>query len=87
MDILDSIAIMIPCGACGGRYEVILKQVALSQQMIHDGCPVHADTECPPLYYAPLIDRNLADELQKIWARLEQQAHAAGGELRLHGTL
>jgi hypothetical protein len=86
MDILDSIAIMIPCRTCGGSYEVTLKQVALSQKMIHVGCPVHAQTECPPLYYAPLIDRQLAQDLQKLWARLEREAHAAGAELKLYGT-
>ena len=87
MDILDSIAIMVPCAVCGGRYEVTLKQVALSQKMMHDGCPVHDETECPPLYYAPLIDRQLAQDFRELWARLEKEAQAAGGELRLHGTL
>lgn len=87
MDILDSIAIMIPCVVCGGRSEVTLKQVALSQKMMHDGCPVHDERECPPQYYAPLIDRQLVQDLRQLWARLEQEAQAAGGELRLHGTL
>ena len=87
MDILDSIAILIPCVVCGGRYEVTLKQVALSQKMMHDGCPVHDERECPPLYYAPLIDRQLAQDFRELWARLEKEAQAAGGELRLHGTL
>ena len=32
MDILEIVAIEIPCSACGGRYEVTLKQVALSQR-------------------------------------------------------
>lgn len=40
MDILEIVAIEIPCSACGGRYEVTLKQIALSQQMLHEGCPV-----------------------------------------------
>jgi hypothetical protein len=34
MDILEIVAIEIPCSACGERYEVTLKQVALSQQML-----------------------------------------------------
>ena len=28
MDILEIVAIEIPCSACGGRYEVTLKQIA-----------------------------------------------------------
>jgi hypothetical protein len=40
MDILDKMAIEIPCAACGGRYELSLKQVMLSQEMIHEGCQV-----------------------------------------------
>jgi len=48
---------------------------------------VHDERECPPLYYAPLIDRQLAQDFRELWARLEKEAQAAGGELRLHGTL
>jgi hypothetical protein len=47
MDILESVAIEVPCSACGGRYEVTLKQIALSQQMLHEGCPVQVVDECP----------------------------------------
>ena len=51
MDILEIVAIEIPCSACGGRYEVTLKQIALSQQLLHEGCPVQVVDECPPLAY------------------------------------
>jgi hypothetical protein len=50
MDILEMVAIEIPCRTCGGRYEVSLKKIALSQQMLHDGCPDRAETECPPSF-------------------------------------
>jgi len=86
-DILESVAIAIPCRACGRSYEVTLKQVALSHQMIHDGCPVRAETECPPLYYAPLVDPGLAKGLEEVWGRLEQEARAAGGELKVRPGL
>ena len=46
MDILEIVAIEIPCSARGGRYEVTLKQIALSQQMLHEGCPVQVVDEC-----------------------------------------
>lgn len=84
MDILEIVAIEIPCKTCGGRYEVTLKQVALSQQIMHEGCPVRAETECPPLFYAGFVDRELTQDLQRVWARLEQEARAAAGEVKLH---
>ena len=39
MDILEFVAIEIPCVACGGRHEVTLKQVALSQKDAPRGMP------------------------------------------------
>jgi hypothetical protein len=84
MDILEIVAIEIPCNACGGRYEVTLKQVSLSQQMLHEGCPVQVERECPPLFYSGLVGRELVQELQMVWARLEEKAREASGELKLH---
>ena len=43
MDILKVVSIETPCSACGGRYEVTLKQVALSQKMLHEGCPIQVE--------------------------------------------
>ena len=83
MDILEIVAIEIPCSACGGRYEVTLKQVALSQQMLHEGCPVQVVDECPPLAYSGMVDQELIQELQKVWLRLEEKARGASGELKL----
>ena len=82
-DILEVVAIEIPCSAGGGRYEVTLKQVALSQEMLHEGCRAHVETECPPLAYSGLVDPELVQELQRVWARLEEKARGAGGELKL----
>jgi hypothetical protein len=87
MDILDATAIELPCSACGGRYEVSLKQIMLSERMMHQGCPVPSQyaTECPPQYYADLVDRELIQALQRTWLCLEERAHAAGGRLLLRG--
>jgi hypothetical protein len=82
-DILEIVAIEIPCSACGGRYEVTLKQVALSQEMLHEGCPVQVADECPPLAYSGLVDPELVQELQRVWVRLEEKARGASGELKL----
>jgi hypothetical protein len=83
IDILEIVAIEIPCSACGG-YEVTLKQIALSQQMLHEGCPVQVVDECPPLAYSGLEDQKLVQELQEIWMRTEEKARGASGELKLH---
>jgi hypothetical protein len=46
-----------------GRYEVTLKQVALSRQIMHEGCPVLPETECPPLFCSGFVDRELVGDL------------------------
>ena len=86
MDILEAVAIELPCSACGGRYEVTLKQVTLSQEMMHEGCPVQVESECPPLAYSGLVDQEVVRELQRVWARLEERAREAGGEVRLRSA-
>jgi len=86
MDILEMVAIEIPCTACGGRYEVTLKQVLLSQEMLHEGCPVQVESECPPLAYSGVVDQEVVEELQRIWVRLEESAHGAGGEVKLRSA-
>jgi hypothetical protein len=83
MDVLEILAIEIPCSACGGRYDVTLKQILLSQKMLHEGCPVQVTDECPPLAYSGLMDREIIEELQTVWARLEQKIRGLGGELKL----
>jgi hypothetical protein len=85
IDILEAVAIEFPCNACGERYQITLMQVLLSQRMLHEGCPVpsHFATECPPPYYADLVDRQLIEELRQKWQRLEEKARAAGGDLIL----
>ena len=86
-DILGAVAIELSRVACKGRYEVTLKQVLLSHQMLHDGCPVPPSftTECSPLYYADFVDHDLLRELQRIWLRLGESARAVGGKLLLQG--
>ncbi len=88
LDILEAIGVELSCGSCGGRYEVTLKQILLSQQMLHEGCPIpaHYTTECPPIHYADLIGRELIEEFQRTWQRLEERAIAGGGKLLLHGS-
>lgn len=81
MDILDLTALSLVCSSCGSRYQIPLKQVLLSQDMLRHGCPVTEESECPPVVYARLLDRELLQQLQQLWRSLEEKAHAAGGEL------
>jgi hypothetical protein len=86
VDILGAVAIELSCVGCKARYEVTLKQVLLSHQMLHDGCPVPPSftSECPPLHYADFVDEDLIRDLERIWRRLETSARRVGGELLLH---
>lgn len=85
MDILEAVAVTMPCASCSGHYEITLKQALLSHQMLHEGCPVSDERECPPLYFSHVADEQLARELQNLWGRLEDRARKAGGELTLLG--
>lgn len=86
MDILEAVAVAMQCASCSRQYEVTLKQVLLSHQMLHDGCPVSDERECPPLYLSRIVDEQLASELQSVWDRLEDRARKVGGELTLLST-
>lgn len=85
MDILEAVAIELRCVACGAHYEITLRQVLISEQMLHEGCPVPIQytNECTPLYYAGLVGRGLILEFEQAWLRLEERAPAAGGKLVL----
>jgi hypothetical protein len=81
MDILEAIAVNLRCNSCTGEYQVSLKQALLSHEMLHAGCPVSDERECPPLFWSHLIDEQLIREFQSTWSRLEEKARKAGGEL------
>lgn len=83
MNILDAVAISLPCQACGGDYQVPLKDVLLSHKMLHEDCPVSQETECPQVFQSRLFEREDVEELQHAWSRLENRARSDGGELVL----
>jgi hypothetical protein len=82
-DILDHVAVSVPCGACGGRYPVSLRHILLAQDMLHEGCPVCDERECPPLSYAPLATRQAIDAFERAWTALAHETRSAGWELTL----
>ena len=52
MNILEALSVRIPCTACEQFYEVPLNDILLSHEMLEQGCPVHDETECPPVFQA-----------------------------------
>ena len=81
MDILNSIAIRIRCLNCGGAYLVPLSDVLLSHQLLHQGCPVAQETECPPPFQARLAPEAAIEALDCAWRELDDRIHGNGGEL------
>jgi hypothetical protein len=81
LDLLQQIAVRVPCTTCGQSYEVSLRHVLLSQGMLHEGCPVATETECPPLSYAGLANEAALLQFELAWSRLVDQVRAAGFDL------
>lgn len=85
MDILSAAAIRLPCSWCGGSYEVPLRDILLSHQILHEGCPTPVETECPPVFQSRLASESAIQALGQAWRRVERRAAADGGELVLIG--
>ncbi len=85
MDILSVAAIRLPCSWCGASYEVPLRDILLSHKIMHEGCPVAEETECPPVFQSRLASQWAVKTLDQAWRRLERRAAAEGGELVLIG--
>ena len=83
MDILSVVAIRLPCTWCGEPYSVPLRDILLSHQVMHEGCPVAEETECPPLFQSRLAAESAVKALGQAWRRLERRARADAGELVL----
>lgn len=81
LDLLQHIAVRVPCAACGQYYDVSLRQVLLSQAMLHEGCPSCSETECPPLTYAALANEAALVDFERSWSRLFRQVRKTGFEL------
>ena len=83
MDLLSIAALRLTCPACGESYAVPLRSILLSHQILHDGCPVAQETECPPVFHERLASCAAVRELEAAWKGLEEKARSAGGELVL----
>ncbi len=83
MDILNHAAIRLLCRICDHYYEVPLRDILLSHLIVHCGCPVPQETECPPVYQVRICDNEVVQTLQAAWRSASQCAQLAGGELVL----
>jgi len=83
MNVLDAVGISLPCRSCGNNYQVPLRDVLLSHTMLHQGCTVSQETECPPVFQSRLFERKDIEELERAWNHMEQRARGDGGELVL----
>lgn len=79
LDLLQHVAVRVPCEACGQFYSVSLRQVLLSQQTLHLGCP--GDGECPPLTYAALANETALHDLEQSWSRVLRDIRMLGLEI------
>ncbi len=80
-DILQHVSVKVPCSACGLHYDVPLRQVLESQQLLHAGCPVTSETECPPVTYAALVNEATLRRFADAWTQLAAQVRSQGLEL------
>ncbi len=83
LDLLQQIAVSVPCAACGQHYRISLRDVLMSQDMLHEGCPACHETECLPLTYAALAEEAALREFEQSWSRLLHKVQAAGFELKV----
>lgn len=84
MEILDTVAIRLPCRRCGQAYEVPLRDVLMSHKIMkHRACSIPQETECPPLAQIFLAEEEDVVALQSAWKRLQERAQKDGGELVL----
>lgn len=87
LDILQYVSVTVPCAACGSHYEVPLRQILLSHQLLHQGCPAASETECPQVIYAALLNETVLREFERSWARLLAQVRDGGLSLEVSRPL
>ena len=73
------------CPVCGLEDRLTLSQILLSQDLVTE-CSCRGESECPPFYYADLLDPVNVQEFLAVWERLETQARSQGGDLEIIET-
>lgn len=80
-DLLDAVAIEMPCPSCGRNYTVSLRQVRGGQEMLDEGCGVRHFEDCPPAWWCRLLPAASVLQLEGAVRTIEAVAHQAGGRL------
>ena len=83
MDILDHVYLVAHCEDCKEATEVSARIARNAETMLHEGCPVQNERNCPERYYASLIDPAALDELARAWAHVEASARSRGSDVLL----
>jgi hypothetical protein len=78
IDILDEVAVSVPCASCGGHYPVTLRQVLVAQDLLHEDCPAQREAEWLPTAYAGLANEAAVRELDRAWQRISRQVESSG---------
>lgn len=83
-DVLERVVLKVACPSCGDSYGVPLRQVAASQELLHEsermwdeGCPNYCrEPACEPLAYASLVDESTTrDVVHAITNAVERLEH------------
>lgn len=81
MSILDQVFLTIGCPSCGAPREIPLRNIELSQQAMHEDCPVPFPQECPQRVWSALIAPAVIKQFLDAWQVLEASAAASGGSI------
>ena len=81
MNILNTIAVEMPCEQCGGRFHVSLGQILVAQEGTRTTCNALGERDCPAFYYAGLVDPSLCEQLLTVWQQIQARVEAEGGQL------
>jgi hypothetical protein len=83
-DILRQIDIDVRCDECEGSYIVPASLVAVSHELLDEGCSGTSPYECAPSFYASLVDRAALEALVRAWRDVASSAaaHAKGIDVR-----
>lgn len=57
METLDATLVSASCAPCGHEYHVTFRQIALSQDLMDEGCVTTDERECLPLAFCSLAER------------------------------
>jgi hypothetical protein len=79
MNILDHVAIRVPCNVCSGELNVPASVVLEGLETMTPDCPGSSDYECESRFVATLADAQALKALQAAWAGFEASVRSHGG--------